>query len=65
MGVVSNKKAEIIRKQANERYSKNGFYSVYDLGNKRNLEYKYCKGCEAQTPTLQTITTEECLLCGQ
>jgi hypothetical protein len=65
MAVVSTKKANVIRKQAQERYDKKGFHSVYDLGNKRNLEQKYCKGCETHTPSLQTITTEECLLCGQ
>ena len=39
--------------------------SVYDYANKVGLPYSECKGCEASTPTVVTIHSDTCAICGK
>lgn len=64
MAVVSRKKASVRRKIAQQKYESIGASAVYRMGNKLKMEYKPCTPCAAQTPSLQTIDTCECLICG-
>lgn len=45
-------------------YEKNGAGAVYELANKYNLPYHYCKPCDAETPTLVKLDNI-CGVCGQ
>jgi ACT domain-containing protein len=44
---------------------KKSISSVYEYANKIGLSYSYCKPCEAETPTIKTVKTKQCALCGQ
>lgn len=62
--ILSNRLAEATREICYNLYQKS-ISSVYDYANKVKLDYNYCKPCEAETPTIQTLKTKECALCGQ
>ena len=62
---MTKKEINKYRNKALKLYEETGASAVYDYGNELNLDYSYCTGCEADTPTL-TDGNElcECLVCG-
>lgn len=42
-------------------YHEGGQSSAFDVANKYNVPYEYCKGCETDSPSL----LGSCLICGQ
>lgn len=62
--IIHKRSAEAIREICVNLYQKS-ISSVYDYCNKIKLDYSYCKGCEAETPIIETLEDKTCALCGQ
>jgi len=52
-----------IRKQITKAYKTGGHSKALKIATGYNLHYKYCKGCDCQSPTLKG--NNDCLACGQ
>ena len=54
-----------LRKVMAHAYSNVEYQAVYDIADSLNLEYSLCKKCDAETPTIEFKTFDECCLCGE
>ena len=63
---MTKKEIEKIRKTALKLYEETGATAVYDYAlTIEGIDYSYCTGCEADTPTLTDGKLLcECLVCG-
>jgi hypothetical protein len=52
------------RKHCQFLYENRSIQAIYDYGDFLGLDYSFCPGCEAETPTLEGKSVEECAVCG-
>lgn len=63
--ILETRLANVVREICQNLYNEKGAGAVYDYCNKINLYYSYCGGCEAETPTIETVQGIcECAVCG-
>lgn len=56
--------AGVIREICQQLYETKGASAVYDYARKTQMNYAYCKQCEAETPVISDKETSTCALCG-
>ena len=61
--IITNRLADAQEEICRNLYEKS-ISSVYDYGNKVNMPYSECFGCEASTPTIVRREYDNCALCG-
>ena len=56
--------AGVIRELCQQLYEAKGVIAVYDYATKTQMNYAYCKQCEADTPVISDTKMTTCALCG-